>query len=63
MIGVLDKKRTDLVGADQDDVIYIPVNTALRRLFNLTYINNSYVQAKSLSYIEKEAVEIRDERV
>jgi putative ABC transport system permease protein len=60
VIGVLGKKGTDLVGADQDDVIYIPVNTALRRLFNLTYINNIYVQAKSSGHIEKAASEIRD---
>ena len=60
VIGVLDKKGTDLVGADQDDVIYIPVNTALRRLLNLTYINNIYVQAKSSRHIEKAASEIRD---
>jgi putative ABC transport system permease protein len=60
VIGVLSRKGTDLVGADQDDVIYIPINTALRRLFNLTYINNIYVQAKSSKYIEKAASEIRD---
>jgi len=60
VIGVLDRKGTDLVGADQDDVIYIPINTALRRLLNLTYINNIYVQAKSSSHIEKAASEIRD---
>lgn len=60
VIGVLDKKGTDLVGADQDDVIYVPINTALRRLFNLTYINNIYVQAKSSGHIEKAASEIRD---
>ncbi|MDP3111508.1 MAG: ABC transporter permease [Thermodesulfovibrionales bacterium] len=60
IIGVLGKKGTDLVGADQDDVIYIPINTALRRLFNLTYINNIYVQAKSSQHIEKAASEIRD---
>jgi putative ABC transport system permease protein len=60
VIGVLDKKGTDLVGADQDDVIYIPINTALRRLLNLTYINNIYVQAKSSDDIEKAASEIRD---
>ena len=60
VIGVLGKKGTDLVGADQDDVIYIPINTALRHLFNLTYINNIYVQAKSSQHIDKAALEIRD---
>jgi putative ABC transport system permease protein len=59
VIGVLSRKGTDLVGADQDDVIFIPINTALRRLLNLTYINNIYVQAKSSQHIEKAASEIR----
>jgi len=58
VIGVLRERGTDLVGNDQDDVIYIPINTALRRLFNLTYINNIYVQAKGSANIEKAAVEI-----
>ena len=56
VIGVLREKGTDLVGNDQDDVIYIPVSTALRRLFNLTYINNIYVQSKPDS-IDKAASE------
>ena len=60
VVGVLGRKGTDLVGADQDDVIYIPINTALRRLLNLTYINNIYVQAKSSGHIDKAALEIRD---
>jgi len=60
VIGVIGEKGTDLVGTDQDDVIYIPANTALRRLFNLTYINNIYVQAKSSDHIEQAASEMRD---
>lgn len=60
IIGVLREKGTDLVGNDQDDVIYIPVNTALRRLFNLTYINNIYIQARGSDYVDKAASEVRD---
>lgn len=60
VIGILQEKGTDLVGNDQDDVIYVPVNTALRRLFNLTYINNIYVQAKGSVYVDKAASEVRD---
>jgi putative ABC transport system permease protein len=60
VIGILREKGTDLVGSDQDNVIYIPINTALRRLFNLNYINNIYVQAKSSGHIEKAASEIKD---
>lgn len=60
VIGVLQEKGTDLAGNDQDDVIYIPVNTALRRLFNFSYINNIYVQAKGSVYVDKAASEVRD---
>jgi len=58
VIGVLRERGPDLAGNDQDDVIYIPINTALRRLFNLTYINNIYVQARGSANIEKAAAEI-----
>lgn len=60
VIGILEEKGTDLVGNDQDDVIYIPVGTALRRLFNLTYINNIYVQARGSDYIDKATSEVRE---
>ncbi|OGR02066.1 MAG: hypothetical protein A2511_11005 [Deltaproteobacteria bacterium RIFOXYD12_FULL_50_9] len=60
IIGALNAKGSDLVGSDQDDVIYIPINTALRRLFNLTYINNIYIQAKDSKHIEQATAGIQD---
>lgn len=45
VIGVLEAKGTDLSGADQDDQVLIPVQTALRRLFNVTYVSTLYLQA------------------
>ncbi|MHB8882155.1 MAG: ABC transporter permease [Thermodesulfovibrionales bacterium] len=59
VIGVLAEKGTDLIGSDQDDVIYIPVTTALRRLFNITYINNLFIQAKGSGHIEKAVPELQ----
>lgn len=59
IVGTLAEKGTDLVGADQDDVILIPINTALRRLMNVTYINNIFVQAKGKG-LEQAAVELRE---
>jgi len=44
IIGVLNAKGLDMYGQDEDDQIFIPVNTALRRLFNLDYINSIFVQ-------------------
>lgn len=58
VIGVLDEKGTDLVGNDQDDVIFVPVDTALRRLFNITYINTLFIQAGNSERIEAAATEV-----
>lgn len=55
VIGILGEKGTDLVGTDQDDIIYIPLNTALRRLFNITYLNNIYVRAEGTEMIDDAA--------
>ena len=58
IIGVLSPKGLDLYGVDQDDQIFIPVKTALRRLFNLTYINTIYVKVKEGASMEEAAEEI-----
>jgi putative ABC transport system permease protein len=58
VIGLLEEKGTDLVGNDQDDVIFVPVDTALRRLFNITYINTLFIQAASSARIDEAAAEV-----
>ncbi len=60
VIGVLAPKGLDMNGTDQDDQIIIPLNTALRRLFNLTYINAIYIQAMDSRSMKRAAAEIRD---
>jgi len=47
VIGVMESKGVDVNGVDQDDQILIPIQTALRRVFNLTYINSINIQAVS----------------
>jgi putative ABC transport system permease protein len=47
VIGVLAPAGVDLNGADQDDQILVPLRTAMRRVFNVTYIGNIYVQVRS----------------
>jgi len=44
VIGVMESKGVDLNGFDQDDQIFIPIRTALRRVFNLTYISAINIQ-------------------
>lgn len=45
VVGVLEARGLDSLGQDQDDVVLVPLTTALRRLFNLDHLNNIYVQA------------------
>lgn len=45
VIGVLGARGLDSVGQDQDDLVLVPISTALRRLFNVDHVNNVYVQA------------------
>ena len=44
--GVSTARGQDLGGHDQDDVIYIPLGTAMKRVYNLTYLNSILVQAR-----------------
>jgi putative ABC transport system permease protein len=46
IVGVLAPKGLDASGNDQDDVVVLPIRTALRRLFNLDHLSNVYVQAR-----------------
>jgi putative ABC transport system permease protein len=46
VIGVLEPKGLDISGKDQDDQIVIPLRTALRRVFNLTYLSTIYVSVR-----------------
>ncbi len=46
VVGLLAPKGLDASGNDQDDVVVVPVRTALRRLFNVDHLSNVYVQAR-----------------
>ncbi|MGB9668606.1 MAG: ABC transporter permease, partial [Thermosulfidibacteraceae bacterium] len=56
VIGVLEKKGTDMSGQDLDDVIVVPVTVATRRLDNVDYIKSIEVECengKILPSVEK----------
>ena len=60
VIGVMQAKGVDINGVDQDDQIIIPINTALRRVFNLTYLSMIYVQAKDNRSIDAAIEEVTE---
>lgn len=65
VIGIMESKGTDLNGVDQDDQIFIPIQTALRRVFNLTYINTINLQVLSSNEMDvaiKQVSEVLRER-
>jgi putative ABC transport system permease protein len=46
IVGVLKAKGIQADGSDQDDQIVIPIRTALRRMFNLTWLNPIFVTVR-----------------
>jgi len=59
VIGVT-KEKGMIAGQDEDDQIYIPLNTAMKRLMNVTYLSQIYLQAKSTEVMKSSEREIRD---
>ncbi|WP_303922323.1 ABC transporter permease [Draconibacterium sediminis] len=60
VIGVMESKGADLNGVDQDDQIFIPIQTALRRVFNLNYINTINIQATSIEEMDNATSQISE---
>jgi putative ABC transport system permease protein len=46
VIGVT-KEKGMIAGQDEDDQVFIPLNTAMKRLMNVTYLSAIYLQARS----------------
>jgi len=59
-IGVTKPKGIDANGADQDDLVIVPLETAMRRLLNVTHVEMIYVQAESADALDRAEAEIRD---
>lgn len=70
VIGIMEEKGVDISGADQDNQIFIPLNTFLRRFVNKDYVNNISVQVieesmipvakKDIEFILRNRHKIRD---
>ncbi|MFO7979679.1 MAG: ABC transporter permease [Candidatus Aminicenantes bacterium] len=59
VIGIMESKGVDLSGVDQDDQVFIPLRTAMRRVFNLTYINSINIEAVSKEKMDAASEEIQ----
>ncbi len=59
VIGVTESKGMDANGVDQDDLILVPLSSAMRRLFNVDHIDTVYVQAHSADVLDRAESEIR----
>ncbi|MBC8876326.1 MAG: ABC transporter permease, partial [Planctomycetes bacterium] len=59
VIGVAEPKGVDVGGVDQDDLIYVPLPTAMRRLLNVTHVNKIFVQAESSDLLVQAEDKIR----
>jgi len=60
VIGVSSPKGTDINGVDQDDMIIVPLGTAMRRLFNVTHIQTIYLRAESTDLLDSAEAEIQE---
>lgn len=47
VIGVLASKGQSAMGQDQDDIVFVPLTTAMQRLMGLTYIRNITIQCEN----------------
>ena len=59
VIGVMGPKGVDLNAVDQDDQIFIPIRTALRRVFNQSHIGSVHIEAKSRDRMAAAEDEVR----
>jgi len=59
VIGVTKPKGVDANGADQDDLIIVPLTTAMRRLVNVTHIDRIYVQAVNAAALSRAETQVR----
>ncbi len=59
VIGVTKPKGVDANGADQDDLMIVPLSTAMRRLVNLTHVDRVYVQAVNAAALPGAETQVR----
>lgn len=53
VVGVLDEKGVLADGSDEDDRIVIPIHTALRRVFNSTWLNPIFISVRDVTEMDQ----------
>lgn len=53
VIGVLESKGQSSMGQDQDDVVIIPLTTAMERLLGITYVQSINIQVSSQDQMDR----------
>ena len=59
IIGTTVAKGMDANGVDQDDLILVPLGSALRRLFNVDHVDTIYIRARAADLLDRAEEEIR----
>ncbi len=60
VIGVMRPRGTDVGGTDLDNVIVVPLGTALRRVLNIPYVHALFVQARRTADLAALEAEVRE---
>jgi putative ABC transport system permease protein len=58
IVGVLEEKGVLADGSDEDDRIVIPIRTALRRVFNSTWLNPIFISVRDVSEMDKARTDV-----
>ena len=60
VIGVLEPKGVQADGSDQDGNVFIPIRTAIRRVFNTTWLTAVFVSVEDPARMRDAATQLRD---
>jgi len=60
VVGVLESRGAQSDGSDEDNLVAIPIRTALRRVFNVTWISTVFVRVRDPRRMDEARAEIAD---
>jgi putative ABC transport system permease protein len=60
VIGVTAPKGSDSWGDDMDDIVFIPLDTGMKRLFHVVYVETLFVQSFGEAYLAEAEVSITE---